>query len=182
MNELRDYAICCNAFVVDSKYYIKEITIIGAHIRHHFRVKIPKYILRKPITRKERDSIWYCEQVLHGNLFENETHDCSIRVVTSEIRRLQSYDPDCIFYVKGDSALETYLRRTCRVRCLNLITAKCEPSPIKFKFYFCPHHTASQCSYYKAASFFNQATAPLPYKSRSDRAVTTTRPPPNQQT
>lgn len=156
MNVFRDYVVSCNAFIVGSKYIIKELSIIGAHTRHHFRVKIPQYILRKPISRKERDSIWYCERHLHNNAFDNGPYDINIQAITTEIKRLQHYDPYCKFFVKGDDGLQTYLQRVCRVRCEKLIIAKCAPPPVEFKFHFCPNHNASMCSYYKAVSFFNK--------------------------
>jgi hypothetical protein len=157
-NSKLDFIICCNAFRVNGKYFIKEISIVGSELRLHFNVRLPLFILNSKLSSKDVATTWFCEKVLHHLKFANSIFDCPLNVVTNVIKRLQMASPNSSFFVKGDYDLRNYLTRACRVTCNDLPTCPKAYSGTEnnARFKFCPLHSHAKCSFFKAKFYFEQ--------------------------
>jgi hypothetical protein len=169
-NPKLDFVVCCNAFRVDDKYFIKEISLVACDLRLHFNVRLPPFILTSKLSSKDVATTWFCEKVLHHLKFANSIFDCPLSVVTNVIKRLQLSSPNSSFFVKGDQDLRNYLTRVCRVTCKNL-----SPCPRAYsgnennaRLKFCPLHSYAKCSFFKATFYFEQNSINPPYPSTSD--------------
>jgi hypothetical protein len=152
------YIVVANAFLLNNAYIYKEMSIVGEHLKMHFKVKIPYKMLTMKLSKEDQKLRYHYETWLHGLQFKNNVFDCSLSCVRNEIKRLFSSNPGSVFWVKGDVNLRHFLRERCYVPCNDLSEHACPKAPIgdSSDYYtFCPEHVTSNCSFSKATIYYD---------------------------